>query len=228
MTRELDARSEASLKWVIDIGERAFSVILFASFVARLSPSLMLKPLNGLAVLSEGLVVFFMVVRRHTSDVTTRPFDWIVAFIGTTAPMLVGPSAHGLASPAVCAALMLTGLLLGIWGKLILRRSFGLAAANRGVVNSGPYSFVRHPIYAGYLLVYLGFFLLNPEGGLTVRFPDFSGGWVTFIAPNLAIYLTAVVAMVLRVLAEEKVLSQDPAYSAFMSRVRYRLAPGLF
>ena len=80
MTRELDARSEASLKWIIDIGERAFSVILFASFVARLSPSLMLKPINGLAVISEGLVVFFMVVRRHTSDVTTRPFDWIVAF----------------------------------------------------------------------------------------------------------------------------------------------------
>lgn len=213
MSDTTQVRSESRLKWVLDIGERMVSVVLFASFVVRLTPALTLQPLNGLALVSEGLVVVFMLTRRHTEDMTMKPFDWIVAFVGTGAPMLVGPGGRPLALPLVCATLMLLGLLLGIWGKLTLRRSFGLAAANRGVVSSGPYRFVRHPIYAGYILVYVGFLLLNPTG---------RGGW------NAAIYLIALVAMVCRVLAEEKVLARDDVYAAFMTHVRYRLAPGLF
>ena len=34
--------------------------------------------------------------------------------------------------------------------------------------------------------------------------------------------------IIIRVVAEERVLKADPAYAAFMGKVRYRLAPGLF
>jgi len=101
-------------------------------------------------------------------------------------------------------------MMFSIWGKLALRRSFGFAAANRGLVATGPYNVVRHPIYAGYLLVYLGFFILNP------------------LAWNAAVYGATMVFFVLRIRAEERVLALDPAYAAFMQRVRYRVAPGLF
>ncbi len=210
MTHDLNPRTESHLKWAIDVGERVFSVILFAGLVLRMSQALGLRPWDALVLVSEGLVVLFMVVRRGAPMVTTRPLDWLLALVGTTAPMLVRPGGHALAPPVFALSLMICGLLLGVWGKLILRRSFGLAAANRGVVQAGPYGFVRHPIYAGYLLVYAGFFLANPLG------------W------NAGVYVLSIAAMVYRVLAEERILAQDPAYASFMTRVRFRLAPGLF
>ena len=49
-----------------------------------------------------------------------------------------------------------------IAGKLSLGRSFGLIPANRGVVSTGVYRFVRHPIYLGYLITHVGFVVANP------------------------------------------------------------------
>jgi protein-S-isoprenylcysteine O-methyltransferase Ste14 len=208
--RPLDPGLERRLQRAMDLGERAFCLLLYAAFFVGMARSLDLRPWNAVVLLSEGLVVFFVIFRRPAVSVSTRPMDWLIALLGTAAPLQVRAGGHPLAPPAIGAGLMAAGVLIGIWAKLTLRRSFALAAANRGVVQSGPYSFVRHPIYAGYMLVYIGFFLANP---LT---------W------NAGIYLLTVGLLVLRVLAEEKVLAQDPAYVAFMGKVRYRLAPGLF
>ena len=202
--------TERRLKRAMDLGERAFSIILFAGLVARLMQSLTLRPWDGIVLVAEGLVVGFMIFRRSAVSVSTRPFDWLVALAGTAAPMLVKGGGEALVAPAVGASLMLGGMTFSVWGKLILRRGFGLAAANRGVVDTGAYAFVRHPIYTGYVVIYIGFFLLNP------------------LPWNAIVYLTTLVLMVVRILAEEKVLAQDPAYGAFMTRVRYRMAPGLF
>ena len=210
MNGPLDQGPGRGLKRALDLGERAFCVLVFVTFVARLSPTLAMKPWDAVILVSEGLVVFFVVIRRGALMVSTRPIDWLIALTGTVAPMLIHAGGRPLAPPAVALGLMLFGLLFSIWAKLILRRSFGLVAANRGVVHTGPYSFVRHPIYAGYVLVYIGFFLDNP------------------LAWNAGVYLATVSLLIVRVLAEERVLAQDPAYAAFMGRVRYRLAPGVF
>ncbi len=210
MNASLDPRLERGLKLAIDLGERAFSVLLFAAFAIRMSHAVALRPWDALILVSEGLVVVFIVIRRGATLLSVRPLDWLVALVGTAAPMLLRGGGHALAPPAVSFALMLTGLLISIWGKLILRRSFGLGAANRGVVHAGPYGVVRHPIYAGYILVYTGFLLDNPIG------------W------NVSVLLIALASLVIRILAEEKVLAEDPAYAAFMTRVRFRLAPGVF
>ena len=205
-----DATTERWLKRAMDLGERTFSVILFAGLLARLTQSLTLRPWDGIVLVAEGLVVGFMVFRRGAVSVSTRPMDWFVALAGTAAPMLVKGGGHALVAPMVGASLMLGGMAFSVWGKLILRRGFGLAAANRGVVDSGAYSFVRHPIYTGYVVIYIGFFLLNP------------------LPWNAAVYLATITLMVVRILAEETILAKDPAYQAFMGRVRYRMAPGLF
>ena len=42
---------------------------------------------------------------------------------------------------------------------LALGRSFGFAAADRGLVQRGPYSVVRHPIYASYFFLQIGYLL---------------------------------------------------------------------
>lgn len=209
-TAPLGDTLQRRLKLVMDIGERCFSIILFSGMVMRITHSPAFRPWDALALISEGLVVSFIVFRRGTEAVSTRPLDWLVAFAGTAAPMFVRVGGHALAPPAAVTAIMLAGMLFAIWGKLILRRSFGLAAANRGVVDSGPYAFIRHPIYAGYLILYVGFFLANP------------------LAWNAAVYSATLALLVLRVLAEERVLERDTAYATFMGRVRYRLAPGVF
>jgi protein-S-isoprenylcysteine O-methyltransferase Ste14 len=104
-------------------------------------------------------------------------------------------------------------LIGNIWqamAKLVLRRSFGIAPANRGVKISGPYRLMRHPMYFGYLLTHIGILILMPSL------------W------NLAIYAVAWFAQIFRLLAEERLLGEDENYRAYQSQVRYRLLPGLF
>ncbi|HWU25837.1 MAG TPA: isoprenylcysteine carboxylmethyltransferase family protein [Rhizomicrobium sp.] len=209
MSAPLDPRLEARLKIVIDLGERLFILILFATFIVRLSHTLGLRPYNVLVLISEGLVAFFIVVRRRAAVVTMRGWDWIAAVTGTALPMTVRAGGHPLLPDAIGTILMLVGLVVAIVAKLTLRMSFGVAAANRGAVISGPYRIVRHPMYAGYLLVYAGFFLNNPSL------------W------NFAVYAGAVAMLVARIFAEEGVLKEDPAYAAYKAKVHYRLVPGV-
>jgi protein-S-isoprenylcysteine O-methyltransferase Ste14 len=75
---------------------------------------------------------------------------------------------------------------------------------------SGVYRLVRHPMYAGYLLVHIGNMLLFPS------------------VFNLVLYGIGWWAQILRLLAEEALLSQDEAYRAYQAKVRWRLLPGLF
>jgi protein-S-isoprenylcysteine O-methyltransferase Ste14 len=206
----VNLRLERTLQRFMDLGERAFFILLYAELVVRLWHSVMLQPSNGIVLVSEGLVVCFIIIRRHAMMVTTRPLDWLVALISTALPMLIKAGGTSLAPTVVGTTFMLIGLLFSISSKLTLRRSFGLAAANRGLVHAGPYTFIRHPIYAGYILGYVGFSLNNP------------------LSWNFASYVVAISLFMWRIMAEERVLSQDPNFVAYMQRVPYRLVPGLF
>ena len=210
MNAELSPRAEQRLQLAVDIAERIFVLLLFAIFAVRISRSFAVAPTNMLAVMNEGLVVLFILTRRFTAIFTMRPIDWIIALAGTSAPLFVRAGGHPLLPWFVGAALMFAGLSVAITAKLTLRRSFGMAAANRGVVRGGPYRFIRHPMYAGYVLVYAGFLLNNP------------------LPRNLALYVFTLATLVARILAEEKVLAQDRQYAEFMGRVHYRLVPGVF
>ena len=82
--------------------------------------------------------------------------------------------------------------------------------ANRGVVSTGMYRFVRHPIYLGYLITHVGFVAANPAD------------W------NLIVLAAADLALMMRAVCEEQTLAQDEAYRAYMQRVRWRVIPGVF
>ena len=73
---------------------------------------------------------------------------------------------------------LLAGLWIGfkLYGKLALGRSFGIVAANRGVVSSGPYRLVRHPIYLGYLVTHAGFLLSNMSARNVLVYAAAGGG----------------------------------------------------
>ena len=201
---------EARLQRLMDLGERTIAALLFSIMAIRTIPSLVAKPANAIVLLSEGMVVLFMLIRRRPLDVTTRPLDWIAAVVATALPLTLRPGGATLGDVRLAATLGLCGLILSIWAKLTLSRSFGMAAANRGVVSGGPYRFVRHPMYAGYVLVDLSFVLLNPVP------------WNAFVV------VVTFVCQVFRILAEERILGRDPAYGVVAEAAPYRIFPGIF
>lgn len=194
---------------VLDRIEQVAIVCLWALMVQRVLHSA--NPFAPLALLSETAVVIFVLIRRPTKAISMRLGDWLLAITATGCPLLIVPGEAPIAwlVPAGIA-LVFAGNIYQAWAKLVLRRSFGIAPANRGIKVSGPYKYVRHPMYAGYLAVHIGIFALMPS------------------ILNLAIYITGWWAQILRLQAEERLLSEDAAYREFMGKVRYRLIPGIF
>jgi protein-S-isoprenylcysteine O-methyltransferase Ste14 len=63
------------------------------------------------------------------------------------------------------------GIGLAVWARLHLGRNWGMPMTQRAepeLVTSGPYRFVRHPIYTGLLIAILGTALVNNLLGLVV------------------------------------------------------------
>jgi len=161
-------------------------------------------------LVSEGMVVLLLVFRRESRRLSRRPWDWLVALGGSFAVLLVRPTAAAVAPESVGVALQLAGTLFEVYGKVYLGRSFGIVAADRGIVVGGPYRIVRHPIYLGYLVTHVGFLLAN------------------WSSRNIAIYIIVYFFQVARILSEERLLKEDDGYRVYCERVRYRLIPGVF
>lgn len=194
---------------VLDRVEQVVTLAFFGLLFVRVMLSGI--PLAPLMLISEASVVFCILIRRSTATISYRPMDWLLATVGTTAPLLAVPGhagAHSLVVPGILLALV--GNTFQLSAKLVLLRSFGIAPANRGVREEGPYRIVRHPMYAGYFLANVGLLLIMPS------------------LVNLAVYLTAWTAQAFRLQAEERLLSQDPQYVALKQRVRYRVLPFIY
>lgn len=194
---------------LLDRAEQVAIVVLYSFLVYRVSISE--NPYAVLLAMTEGAILFFVMIRRPTAAISMRLGDWLLAFTATAAPLLIAPGNKGpeiLIPAGVIFVLFGNGLQL--WAKLVLRRSFGIAPANRGVKVSGPYRAVRHPMYAGYLASHIGLFMLMPS------------------LFNLTVYAIAWCAQVLRLQAEERLLSEDDAYQALKDKVHHRLIPGIF
>jgi protein-S-isoprenylcysteine O-methyltransferase Ste14 len=160
---------------------------------------------------SEGLVVVFILIRRSSRVMSHNPGAWLMALAATCAPMLVTSVAdQSLVPPTVGAVVLLMGIIIQIHAKLTLGRSLGCVAAHRGLTLGGPYRFVRHPMYLGYLVSHLAFLAMNPSW------------W------NLGVYSVCYALQIPRLLLEERLLSGDANYRAYQAKVRFRLIPGVF
>lgn len=203
----------AQTRWLtparLDRIEQVAIVVLWLFLVERVWTSA--NPLAPLLLIAETSVMLFVLIRRPTTAISVRPGDWMLATTATAGPMLImpGPNPWPALAP-LGIALVLFGNLFQVWAKLSLRRSFGIAPANRGIKISGPYRLVRHPMYAGYLVTHIGIFLLMPS------------------LLNLAIYVVSWWSQTLRLLAEERLLGLDPAYQEFSKNTRWRMIPGVF
>ena len=125
-------------------------------------------------------------------------------------PCLMRPIAPSSGAVAMIGLLLeLLGITLTQVARVYMGRSFGVLPANRGVVSNGPFSWVRHPIYFGWLILATGY---------AVSYP---------VPRNIFVVAMTLPFMVWRIEQEERHLREDPAYRSYESDVRYRLVPGL-
>jgi len=72
---------------------------------------------------------------------------------------------------AIGAVVFACGIALAIWARVHLGRNWGMPMTEKAdpeLVTSGPYRFVRHPIYSGLLVGVLGTALATSLGGLII------------------------------------------------------------
>lgn len=139
----------------------------------------------------------------------------IRSILATTAmmvmPALMRPGAASAGLLANAAVVVeIAGVAFTQVSRLYLGRRFGLLPANRGIVSTGPFRLVRHPIYSGWLVLTIGFLMAYP----TVR--------------NIGMLVLSMPFLIWRIALEEEHLVQDPEYLAYTKRTRYRLIPGVY
>jgi protein-S-isoprenylcysteine O-methyltransferase Ste14 len=121
---------------------------------------------------------------------------------------------HGLFSTSpVVIVLQVLAVLLMLWARMTLRlRSFHFSAnpTKGGLVTSGPYRYIRHPIYAAVVIIVLVGVIAN------------------FSPTNGLFGLIAIAGMVTRALCEEHLLREEYSEYAEYSLHTWRMIPFLF
>jgi protein-S-isoprenylcysteine O-methyltransferase Ste14 len=198
---------------VLDRIEQVVISLLWVWMVERVAVSFFRdgNHMSWLVLISETAVMIFTLIRRPTQAISMNLGDWLLAITASAAPMMIQTANDPVDALRISGVvLIMVGNLGQACAKFALARSFGIGPANRGVKVLGPYRVVRHPMYAGYLVVHIGILLMMP---LPMNFVIYAIGWM---------------AQIRRLLAEEALLGQDPAYQNYMSQVRWRLIPGVF
>ncbi|MBN2091840.1 isoprenylcysteine carboxylmethyltransferase family protein [candidate division KSB1 bacterium] len=109
--------------------------------------------------------------------------------------------------------LVLIGYLLFV--RVLMENSYASRIVevekDQQVITTGPYKFVRHPMYTAILLMYiLGPLALGSAWGMIGS-------------------MMLIIVLVVRILSEEKILLRDlKGYPEYLEKTRYRLIPGIW
>ena len=107
-------------------------------------------------------------------------------------------------------SLVFVSTLLWAVSVFWLGRSFSILPALREIRTTGPYRFVRHPIYFSYVLL---------DVGLLLSYPSL----FNFVVVGFAIGL-----YVVRINMEESLLGRVEVYKEYRRRTRFRLIPFVY
>ena len=181
------------------LGSFCFAFLL-AVRVAQMTQS-GIDLLGVLLAMQSGLVAFRMIFRRRSSAEahwTIQLLAWLSAIV---------PLAMQTSENAKLSWLSVPGLLVMLWAFWSLGASFAIAPAARRLVISGPYRYLRHPMYAGELFSLLGFCF-----GSSLL-------W------NWSVLLVFALSIGYRISQEERLLKRYAVYAYF---VKWRLMPGVW
>jgi protein-S-isoprenylcysteine O-methyltransferase Ste14 len=135
----------------------------------------------------------------------------VTAIMMLAPPLLMNNAARSRGVLALAALIVeFVGVIITQSARLYLGRKFALLPANRGIVSRGPFAFIRHPIYAGWLILSTGYLMAYPN------------------ARNLLALTLTIPFMIWRIGLEEQLLQLDAAYRAYCAATPYRLLPLIF
>jgi len=163
------------------------------------------------AVLNAVVLIVTMLIRRPPKRVTPNPWYWLLAFVASYWLVFIIfflQKGNALVANWITNSLAILGLLVVLWARISLGRNIGMVPAQRELVHSGAYAFMRHPVYTGVLLTSTAF-VLRAYSPLNVLLMGLGIFW--FIP--------------VKSLVEENFLRADPQYAAYMQRVRARWIP---
>jgi protein-S-isoprenylcysteine O-methyltransferase Ste14 len=203
----------AGMHHLADLVARAIIILLFSMMCVRFATDFLeTGRITGLFLLvSEAIVVALTLVRRAARALDRSMKARVLTTVSVLGPPLLAPAAVAPLLPeSATVAASCAGLAVVIAGKITLGRSFALLPANRGIVSTGLYRVVRHPIYMGYLVTHLAFLAGNPS------------------PRNIVALIIADAALLARAVCEEQTLAKDEAYREYQTRVRWRVVPGVF
>jgi protein-S-isoprenylcysteine O-methyltransferase Ste14 len=162
--------------------------------------------------------------RMHAGPIAETRGAQKIATVGTMATVIAALVVSALdhrfgwsqvPTPVIVIGDILVAFGLGMATMVVNQNSYAAATirveAEQTVVSTGLYSLVRHPMYAGALIMMVGMPLAL----------DSYWGLVTFL-PGLAV-------LAFRIDDEEKMLRQELAgYHEYTQKVHYRLVPGVW
>ena len=192
--------------WVF-LGTMAVLGLISGLWLARIDPALLAERMNPM-----------MQGAQPASD---KIFMVVFGFAALSWFILIGLErrVNGSDMPVALQTLGLLLLVLSTGFVLWVMRENSFAApvikiqTERGhrVISSGPYAWVRHPMYSGTILFFAGMPLLL-------------GSWWGLIMAPLFVVLFGFRAR----LEERALVAGLPGYADYLTRVRYRLIPGIW
>jgi protein-S-isoprenylcysteine O-methyltransferase Ste14 len=182
------------------IGLAFFAFAAVVSFLAAWEQPALLAWLAAV----HNVVLAALYIRRKPATKYDRLGLWL-GLLAATLPLTTIYSVE-MSLPYIIIGVL--GYSLVFWSLISLGNHFGIAPADRGLVECGPYRIVRHPMYLGELILRSALVAASSQ---------------VLIATGLLI--TLAVIQIIRVFREERIIS---GYFVYASQVPYRLLPGVW
>ncbi|MGA1839205.1 MAG: methyltransferase family protein [bacterium] len=180
-----------------------------------------INPVKSLGLIHHLLIICFYVLvillyfLRSSASITTKSFYAKAIAIATSCLPLTFPILNRSISEnpvilIIANIVMIFGMFFSIYSLFVLGRNFSIIPQVRGLVQSGPYRIIRHPLYTGEIVSYFGIFLVRPS------------------ISTFAVFLLLIFCQVYRALQEEMLLdSIFPEYKSYRSKTA-RFIPYIF
>jgi hypothetical protein len=150
-----------------------------------------------------GIAAYLLVIRnpqqRGASSIRTG-----VAWTSAMLPLSMTTSGK---ENLTLSILSTAGVAFAVWALWCLGKSFGIAPADRGLVQRGPYQWVRHPMYLGELFSFAMIVIGNP------------------LQWNIVVLGLTAATIFMRIKWEEELIT---GYGNYANSVRWRLIPYLW
>lgn len=163
-------------------------------------------------IIPNFILVALFLLRKPHQAMCSRPVDQFISLFAFCSgmPIIGSRLTGGTATVMVSGGVIIFSNLLAIACLLNLGKSFGILIAYRELKDNGLYGIIRHPMYLSDILLRVGYVISHTD------------------AFTVSIVVLGTLAYIYRAILEERFLSQQTDYAAYMKRVPYRFIPGVF